>query len=53
MQPQKNHLLNESITIVGFDLLGNIGVPAFSLITLKPVNKITLFDNDFHLLFYL
>jgi len=29
MQPQKNHLLNESITIVGFDLLGNIGVPAF------------------------
>jgi len=29
MQPQQNHLLNESITIVGFDLLGNIGVLAF------------------------
>ncbi|EGJ62415.1 putative membrane protein [Acinetobacter baumannii 44327_2] len=28
-QPQQNHLLNESITIVGFDLLGNMGVWAF------------------------
>jgi hypothetical protein len=28
-QPQQNHLLNESITIVCFDLLGNMAVRAF------------------------